>query len=53
MYTHAGKKDNYYFTPAELLAFCQDMFVEFADYATRLAKVEPDNDNEYYWKSED
>ena len=53
MCTHAGKKDNYSFTPAELLAFCQDMFVEFADYATRLAKVEPDNDNGYYWKSED
>lgn len=40
------------FTPSELLKFCQTMFVEFADHATRLAKVEPDNNNEFYWKDE-
>ncbi len=50
MCAHAGNKDAYTFTPSELLEFCQRMFVEFADYATRLAKVEPDNDNGFYWK---
>lgn len=52
MCTHAGKKSSYSFTPSELFQFCQAMFVEFADHATRLAKVEPDNDNEFYWKDE-
>lgn len=52
MCTHAGTKEIYSFSPSELLKFCQTMFVEFADHATRLAKVEPDNDNEFYWKNE-
>lgn len=52
MCSHAGTKEQYSFTPSELLHFCQAMFVEFADHATRLAKVEPDNDNEFYWKDE-
>ena len=48
MCTHGGNKESCSFTPAELLDFCQIMFVEFADHATRLTKVAPDN--EYYWK---
>lgn len=38
MCTHAGNKETYTFTPSELLKFCQQMFVEFADHATRLAQ---------------
>lgn len=52
MCTHAGIEETYSFTPSELLAFSQAMFVEFADHATRIAKVEPDNDNEFYWKND-
>lgn len=52
MATHAGEKEIYSFTPAELFHFCQCMFVEFADYATRLSKVEQNNDNEFYWKTD-
>ena len=52
MTTHAGTKENYYFTSAELFYFCQCMFVEFADYATRLTKVEQDTNDEFYWKDD-
>ena len=53
MVTHAGTKENYHFTSAELFCFCQCMFVEFADYATRLTKVEQDTNDEFYWKDDE
>lgn len=52
MCSHVGKQENYEFTPSELLEYSQQLFVDFADHAMRLSKVEADNENEYYWKDE-
>ena len=51
MCKHAGKQESYNFTDSELLIFCKKMFFEFADYATRLSKVETEEDDDD-WKDE-
>lgn len=42
MCSHVGQKENYEFTPSELLEYSQQLFVDFADYAMRLSKVDYD-----------
>lgn len=46
MCSHAGTKTSYQFTPAELLDFSQQLFVDFADYAMRLSKNEYEQETE-------
>lgn len=52
MCSHVGTKETYQFSPSELLEFSQLLFVDFAERAMNLSKVESTNQNEYYWKDE-
>lgn len=40
MCSHVGKKERYEFSPSELLKFCQELVVDFADHAIRISKNE-------------
>ncbi len=46
MCTHAGIKTSYQFTETELEDFCQLLFVDFADHALRLSKIDYDSEEQ-------
>ncbi len=52
MCSHVGSKDIYTFTPSELQALCQSLFVDFADHALRISRNDYEETSTNDWSDD-